>query len=638
MGRCALSCWWSWRGVGTASNHAALPRCYFAAASAVIPVLYKPMDFNSGSGRRYQSIRHLLDCRAEDRPDATFLRIPETGEDVCYSELRRRARVFCRRLTDLGLEPGDRACSVVDDPVFTLQFVLGAAYGGFVAVPLNPRVPGADALVRDCGARVTFSSPDEPAWIPEPGDRTALLGDDKALIIYTSGTIGSSKGVVLSQAALLAAAANTVRVHQLSAEDRTLCVMPLHHVNALTCTLVPTIFSGGSVVLPRRFHAAEFWQLMLSYRCTWSALVPTMVTELVSAGKPPYWQREEFAHVRFVRCSAAPLNPALHRAFEAMFEVPLIEAMGCTEAGSMIFTNPLPPAPRKVGSAGIAAGLQVRIVDQAGSSCPPGRTGEIVVRGPSLMSGYINDPDQTARAVDGQGWLHTGDIGHLDADGYIFISGRSKDLIIKGGENISPREIDDVLLSHPSVREAAAIGVPDRYWGQEVGAWVVPEAGSACDALELQAYCERLLGPVKTPAWIRFVASLPRGSTGKVLRAELGACTGGTAVSSVPLEGTAEPSPIEHVIARIWTEQFGKPVPNRHDNFFAVGGYSLLAVRILAAIRDATQVELPLSTFVDYPTIAGQATIVRERLLAQLSQGEADNLLGRIETNEQSGR
>jgi len=585
--------------------------------------------------RRYQSIRHLLDCGAEERPDAIFLRNPETGEEICYSELRRRARVLSRRLAALGLEPGDRACSVVDNPVFTLEFVLGAAYGGFVAVPLSPRDPGTIASVRDCGAKVMVSSPDAPVWIAEPGDRTALLGDDKALIVYTSGTTGSRKGVVLSHAAMLAGAADTARVHQLSAEDRTLCVMPLHHVNALLCTLVPTIFSGGSVVLPRRFHAAEFWQLMRSHRCTWSALVPTMVAELVSAGQPPSWQREEFAHVRFVRCSAAPLNSALHRAFEAMFGLPLIEGMGCTEAGNFIFLNPLPPAPRKIGSAGLAGAFEVRIVDQAGSSCPPGQDGEIVVRGASMMSGYINDPEQSARAVDGQGWLHTGDIGHLDADSYLYVSGRSKELIIKGGENIAPREIDEVLLSHPSVREAAAIGVPDRYWGQDVAAWVVPKSGVPCDALELQSYCERLLGPLKTPAWIRFVDGLPRGVTGKVLRAELAARVEPVAPRA-PSEATDEPSPIEHAIARIWTEQLGKPVLDRHDNFFAVGGYSLLAVRILAAIRDATRVELPFSTFVDYPTIAGQAAIVREQLVAQLSRGDADDLLERMGTGGRS--
>ena len=587
---------------------------------------------------RYQSIRHLLDCLAEERPDSPFRRAPETGEEILYRELRRRARVFSRRLTDLGLEPGDRACSVVDNPVFTLEFVLGAAYGGFVAVPLNPRDPGADECVRDCGARALFSSPDEPTWIAGPGDCAAQLGDDKGLIVYTSGTTGFKKGAVLSQAAMLASAVNTARVHELSSEDRVLCVMPLHHVNALLCTLVPTIFSGGSVVMPRRFHAAEFWKLMRSHRCTWSALVPTMVEELVSAGKPPYWQREEFAHVRFVRCSAAPLNPALHRAFEGMFELPLIEAMGCTEAGSMIFTNPLPPAPRKTGSAGIACGFQVRILDPAGRPCPPGTTGEIVVRGASLMSGYINDPEHSARAVDRLGWLHTGDIGHLDGDGYIFISGRSKELIIKGGENISPREIDDVLVSHPAVHEAAAVGVPDGYWGQEVGAWVVLATGMACDALELQAYCESLLGPLKTPAWIRFVASLPRGSTGKVLRVELAARMGAGVPSPAPAAGITEPSPIEHTIERIWTEQFGKPIPGRHDNFFAIGGYSLIAVRILAAIRHTTQVELPLSTFVDFPTIAGQAAMVRDRLLAQLSEGEADTLVARLESGEQSGR
>jgi long-chain acyl-CoA synthetase len=589
---------------------------------------------------RYQSIRHLLDSLADERPNVTVLRVPETAEEISFSEFRRRAGVFSRRLTDLGLEPGDRVCSVADNPVFTLEFVLGAAYGGFVAVPLNPRDPRSDECVRDCGAKAIFRSPGDPTRIPEPGNCTGDLGEDKALIVYTSGTTGSSKGAILSQRAMLAGAANTQRVHHLSAEDRILCVMPLHHVNALTCTLLPTIFSGGSVVLPRRFHAAEFWGLMRSHRCTWSALVPTMVAELVSAGKPPNWRREDLEPVRFLRCSAAPLSPALHRAFEAMFELPLIEAMGSTEAGSMIFTNPLPPAPRKIGSAGIAECFQVRIVDQAGSLCPAGEAGDILVRGASLMSGYINDPKQTARAIDAEGWLHTGDVGYFDADGYIFVSGRSKDLIIKGGENISPREIDEVLLSHPSVREAAAVGVPDRYWGQEVGAWVVPKAGAARDPLELRAYCESVLGPLRTPAWIRFVDSLPKGPTGKVLRADLAARAAAPAdgvVSEQP-EETAEPSPIEDEIGRIWTEHFGKTVSNRHDNFFAIGGSSLLAVRILAAIREATQVELPLSTFVDYPTIASQSAIVRERLLAQLSQSEADTLLAQTEVDEQPGR
>jgi acyl-CoA synthetase (AMP-forming)/AMP-acid ligase II len=258
--------------------------------------------------------------------------------------------------------------------------------------------------------------------------------------------------------------------------------------------------------------------MAISAGCTWINVVPTIVSYLLEGEAPP---REALSRIRFCRSASAALPPEHHLAFERKFGIGIIETMGLTETVAPAFSNPLDPARRKVGSVGRASGCEARVVDERGADLPDGTPGEIAIRGPQVTAGYYKNPEATAAAFFPGGWLRTGDIGRRDADGFYFITGRIKELIIKGGENIAPREIDEVLLRHPGVLDAAAVGVPDRHYGQEIAACVVRREGAACTAEDLRAFCHEHLGRYKTPKDIHFVAELPRGPSGKVQRLKL---------------------------------------------------------------------------------------------------------------------
>ena len=261
-------------------------------------------------------------------------------------------------------------------------------------------------------------------------------------------------------------------------------------------TLIPTLMSGGSVVMPHGFAVSEFWNWMDDYRCTWSALVPTIISQLLDWKDPKAESRAAaFQRIRFLRTSSAPLSPSLHREFIEKFKLPLIQAMGSSEAGN-VFSNPVPPGANKIGSPGLPWGFEARIVDRDGAELPVGEPGEVLLRGDGMMQGYYKDPAGTAAALDAEGWLHTGDLAYRDEDGYFFVVGRSKELIIKGGMNIAPKQIDEVLETHPAVLEAAAVGVPDRYVGEDLVAFAVLRDGMSCDERELLSFCERPSGPL----------------------------------------------------------------------------------------------------------------------------------------------
>jgi len=278
---------------------------------------------------------------------------------------------------------------------------------------------------------------------------------------------------------------------------------------------------GGSIVMPHRFSASSFWQLVSAHRCTWINVVPTIIAYLLN-GADPRASGLSIDQVRFCRSASAPLAPEQQRAFERRFGIGIIETFGMTETAAPCFTNPYEPEQRKLGSPGRAFGNEAKIVDPAsGKTLPPGQAGEIMLRGDNVMKGYYKDPESTARTLLPDGWMRSGDLGYMDADGFVFVTGRIKELIIKGGENIAPREIDEVLLRHPAVLEAAAVGIPDAQYGQEIFAAVVPKPGCSCDVAELAAFCERELGRYKTPKTIRIVGELPKGPSGKVQRLKL---------------------------------------------------------------------------------------------------------------------
>jgi len=606
---------------------------------------------------RITTIRELIEQKARVAPEASFLINAETGRSLTFRELDQQSILLSNLLREAGLERGDKVAFLMDNGLFTAQLFLGAMYGGFVVVPLNVRagVSQLSFTLDHCDAQVVYVDPEYRSLVEEVmasiqravrvifADADSILAapempaisaepvapeaENPALLMYTSGSTGQPRAAIHSHRTILAGAQNSIAAHQLSSSDRSLLVLPLYHINAECVTLIPTLMSGGSVVVPRRFSVSQFWDWLDEYRCTWAAVVPTIISQLLDWQDPRAHEREAaFRRVRFLRSSSAPLAPSLHREFLAKFDLLLIQAMGCSEAGN-VFSNPLPPGENKIGSPGRPWGFETRIVDRQGFDVAPGQSGELLFRGPAVMQGYYKQAEETAAVLDGEGWMHTGDLAYRDEDGYFFVVGRSKELIIKGGVNIAPRQIDDVLESHPAVLEAAAVGVPDRYMGEDLVAFVVLRTGVACEETELLTFCEGRLGHFKTPTRVYFAGDLPKGPSGKVQRLRLrddavqlvlsssGSPTNGFApayTNGHELPNTT--ASLEQVIAESWAEVLCRNHVDPDNNFFALGGHSLLAVQCVSRLRERIPVALSLSDFFEHATVAQQAALVRRRL------------------------
>ena len=494
------------------------------------------------------TLRSVIEYQASVAPDAAFLVDPETGMVTTYAALHRSVQDLAGELAQAGIAAGDVVSTMLPAGPAAVQAFLGVMFGGHIVSPINLLAQDAQLahVLAHSGTRMVFAAPEHVARLEEiaqrvapavrirvtnPGDlapaasreapAATVTPDDTALLMYTSGTTGLPKGVLLTHRNLLAAGRAIAAVQALTAADRVLSALPLYHINGQCIATIAPLVSGGSIVLPSRFSVSRWWSLVEEYRPTWLNLVPTMIAYLCNGPDLTPLQRGACRHLRFARSASAPLPPEQHRAFEQRFGVTIIEAMGLTETASVAFTNPLDPAARKLGSPGLPLAVEARVVTPDGRELPTGEAGEIALRGPPVMRGYFRAPEQTAQAVDAQGWFATGDLGYRDADGYYFITGRLKELIIKGGENIAPREIDEALLAHPAVLEAAAVGIPDAEYGQEILACVVLKAGAQCTEADLRAHCLRLLGRYKSPKELRFVADLPKGPSGKVQRMKL---------------------------------------------------------------------------------------------------------------------
>jgi len=498
------------------------------------------------------TVREVVERAARDAPERPYLLAPESGRQLSYAELRARAADVAERLASLGLGKGDPVSFLLGNGPATVELILGSMYGGHVCAPLNPAAglsqlayvlehsrtgivfvsPNYEAQLREAaasigrGVRIVPTDVDlGPEW--PRGDAAAaglasLGSGDDAMLMYTSGTTGKPKGVLLTHGNVLNGGRNAAGAHGLLPEDRGLCVLPLCHINAQAVSVFGVLVSGGTLVMPHRFSVARFWEWVAENGCTWFSVVPTIIASLLH-GTPALSarQREALGRVRFGRSASAPLPPTLHEQFEDRFGIRIVETMGITEAAAQILANPVPPARGKLGSAGVAYGNEVRIAGPGGEALAPGEQGQILVRGPNVMRGYLRDAEATAAAIDARGWLHTGDLGHQDEDGFVFVTGRLKELIIKGGENISPREIDDALFSHPAVVEAGTVGVPDDHFGEDVVACVVVRDDIPCTEQELISHCAARTGEFKAPRAVYFLSALPKGPTGKVLRREL---------------------------------------------------------------------------------------------------------------------
>jgi oxalate---CoA ligase len=344
----------------------------------------------------------------------------------------------------------------------------------------------------------------------------AAQPDDIALVLHTSGTTARPKLVPLSMANLVASAVHIQDSLRLNAHDVALNIMPLFHIHGLVAGVLAPLLAGGQVFCTPGFDALKFFAWMDLAAPTWYTAVPTMHQSIVerAAGHAEVIARHP---LRFVRSSSSAMPPQLMRTLERVLGAPLIEAYGMTEAAHQISANPPPPAPRQPGSVGLAAGPEVAIMDETGQLLAPGALGEIVVRGPNMMRGYVGNAEANAQAFM-HGWFRTGDQGRLDAEGYLRITGRLKEIINRGGEKISPREIDEVLLDHPAVAQVVCFAMPHPKLGEEVAAVVVCKPGQHVTQQELQVFAAQRVAAFKVPQKIVFRQALPQGATGKLQR------------------------------------------------------------------------------------------------------------------------
>ncbi len=491
--------------------------------------------------------RTLKDLLASGRDDAAAIAAHE-APPLTYAGLRALVERTTATLNDLGIGLGDRVAIVLPNgPEMATAFLCVASAA--TSAPLNPayRQDEFEFYLEDLKAKalIVEAGSESPALRAAEKLGVALLTltperqlgagafelsgsplgaairpgpvkpDDVALILHTSGTTSRPKIVPLTQANIWTSARNIAASLELSEHDRALNVMPLFHIHGLIAGLCAPLSRGGAVFCTPGFNALKFFAEMEEAKPTWYTAVPTMhQTILTRAGR----HKELIARqpLRFVRSSSSSLPPTVIGELEAAFKCPVIEAYGMTEATHQMASNPLNGI-RKPGSVGVPAGPEIAIMDEAGLLMGPGETGEVVIRGENVTAAYENNPKANGEAFV-NGWFRTGDQGVIDADGYLTLTGRLKEIINRGGEKISPREVDEALMDHPAVLQAVAFAVPHPMLGEDVGAAVVLREGLTATEQELGAFLSERLAAFKTPRKILFLAEIPKGATGKLQR------------------------------------------------------------------------------------------------------------------------
>ncbi|MGF7237792.1 MAG: AMP-binding protein [Frankia sp.] len=516
------------------------------------------------------SLINWVDERSRTSPGRVYLREARGPRTVTYGELAAAVDRWRDELTRARVGPGERVALVVADPLDFSAAYLGIVASGRVAVPLSPSAPAVELARSLDRAAPTLAVADRelpaaaalrvlPARCPAPGHsalghsaparrpgptdhRSGGDGSTGGVLLASSGTTGTPKQILLTEAHLMHTAAAVARHHQLTAADNGYNPLPLFHVNAEVVGLLSTLVAGAGIVLDDRFHRRGFWSLLTDAGVTWVNAVPAILAILAAEAPGDPAGSGAPAEVRFVRSASAPLPVPVLRRFERATGLRVLETYGMTEAASQITANPL-RGERRPGSVGLPVGSQLRVLGPDGRELPAGAVGRVQVRGGGIVRGYVGG--QSADRFDADGWLDTGDLGHRDADGYLYLDGRADDVINRGGEKIFPREVEEVLLEHPGVGDAIVVGRPDPVLGEVPVALVRPAVadpeiaaqtgGVGPDRAELTdgrvvtdllSVCEARLDRFKRPAAIEVVTVLPTGPTGKVLRRAAAAATG----------------------------------------------------------------------------------------------------------------
>ena len=504
----------------------------------------------------HKNIPQLLQQRLSAGPDKHFLFSEADGRRFTYTEFDRAVDRAARLLQSNGVGKGDIVSLLMPNRAEYIIAYFACWKLGAIAGPINSllkaqeisyvisdseakallvhsdflptietirgNLPALQAIVMfedESEATRDFSDAEVGARHAVPLPLIPINLDDDAIIIYTSGTTGKPKGCLLTHGNLIANARQISQWLGFTKDDRLLTIMPLFHMNAVSVTTMSALYAGGSTVVSPKFSASRFWKIVSDYQITSFGSVATMLSMLLTTCPDGVPQGLKTDQLRFAMCGSAPVPAEVMKRFEETFNCLVIEGYGLSESTCRSTFNP-PDERRRPGSCGMPIGNEMRVVDDDDKEVADGQLGEIVLRGENILKGYYRNPGATATAFR-NGWFHTGDVGYRDADGFFYIVDRKSDMIIRGGENIYPREIDEVLYQHPAVAAAATIGVPDQLYGEEVAAFIVLKEGREATEEEISAFCRARLADYKCPKTVRLVKEIPKGPTGKLLKREL---------------------------------------------------------------------------------------------------------------------
>ncbi|GBG57126.1 AMP-dependent ligase [Sporomusaceae bacterium FL31] len=498
---------------------------------------------------QFQSLNHLLEYRVASNRQQIFAASPEANLTLTYEEFFHAADQLAWHIGAQNVQKGQRVALIAENGLNWCIAFYGILLAGGIAVPLNPKFKPAEIegllqqaeisliLADHEGLKAlphhAFSDENRGALLINQEELIVIAGSnhssqaivelpdvqlaDEALLLFTSGSTGVPKGVVLTHGNLLAEASFITEGHQLTDHDIVLCILPFFHINGLVITFISALYSGGKAVIPRKFSARHFWEWISIHQVTWFSAVPTILSILLSNQKAV---NLDTSSLRFARSASSSLPVAILSEFENRYGIPVIEAYGLSEAGSQVATNPLPPNIRKAGSVGLPIGNKIQVVDEHGRKAPIQTSGEVVIKGENITTGYLNNPAANQESFK-DGWFYTGDLGFFDADGYLFLTGRKKELINRAGEKISPREVDEILYQLSEVETAATVGVPDAFFGEEVVAFIQlrPEKQLAIETII--GHCKSCLADFKIPKKFLFIDDFPKGPNGKIQRRKL---------------------------------------------------------------------------------------------------------------------
>lgn len=493
----------------------------------------------------------LANAFQRESPDPAIIVPGKQPLTISYTQLTQEVLSFQRKLAAVGVSPSAAVSIAVPNTYEFIVAFLAASWQRAIAAPLNPAykqsefefyiddLSSALALVprgafdQDAAAvraaRKYQAAIAECYWdgkevVLNVRDHGKLAGrgntkleqaqpDDVALVLHTSGTTGRPKAVPLTHRNLTRTMKNIQNTYQLSHKDRTMLVMPLFHVHGLLAGFLAPLASASSVIVPARFSASDFWRDFTEHGANWYTAVPTIHQILLKSPLP-----NPVPQIRFIRSCSSPLSPKVFHDLESTFRAPVLEAYAMTEAAHQMTSNPLPPGKRQPGSVGIGQGVEVRILDEQGNEVPQGKEAEICIKGENVTKGYLNNPSANASSFTKAGFFRTGDQGKKDPDGYVIITGRIKELINKGGEKISPIELDNVMAQHPSVSEAVSFAIQDEMYGQEIGVAVVEKDGQQLGADEFRSWMAERVAKFKVPKKVFFTDVMPKTATGKIQR------------------------------------------------------------------------------------------------------------------------